>query len=72
MVLTKNVGPPPPPKSQTTIDESMKKPIEAESIFARKILEPKEVKEEEDGLIKEGRNRQLVRSVPFEGKAQNF
>lgn len=72
LVLTKNVGPPSPPKRQTTIDESMKKPIEAELISAIKIVEPKEVNEEDGGLIKWERNKQVSRSVPFEGKVQNF
>lgn len=48
----KNVGTPPPPKQQSTIDKSLKKLIKAESIFTVKILELEEVNEEDGGLIK--------------------
>lgn len=47
LVLTKNDGSPPPLKWQTTIDESLKKPIEAEPISTIKIIEAEETVEEE-------------------------
>lgn len=72
LVLTKNVGPSPPPKWQSTIDESLKKPIKVKSIFSIKIVEPKNVDKEESGLIKRQRGRQVSRCALSEGKAQNF
>lgn len=50
LVLTKNNGSPPSLKRQTTIDESLKKPIEVELISTIKIIEPEEAVKEERAL----------------------
>lgn len=65
----KNVGPSPPLKQQSTIDESLKKPTEARPKFAMKIVEPEKVNEEKGGLIKRQRGRQVSRSAHSEEKA---
>ncbi|CAA3021785.1 Hypothetical predicted protein [Olea europaea subsp. europaea] len=65
VVISRNEGPPPPSKCQITIDESLKKPIEAEPIFALKIVELEEVAEEEGGLLSSC-------SSITEGKASSF
>ncbi|CAA2989311.1 Hypothetical predicted protein [Olea europaea subsp. europaea] len=67
LVLMKNVGPPPPSKGHSTIDKSLKKPIEAEPIFAIKILES-----EEGSLNKHQKNIRLAEVALQREKAQNF
>ncbi|CAA3014871.1 RNA polymerase sigma factor sigF, chloroplastic [Olea europaea subsp. europaea] len=46
LVISRNEGTPPPPKRQTTIDESLKKPIKVEPISALKIIKLEEVAKE--------------------------
>lgn len=50
----------------------LKKPIEAGSISAIKILELEEVNEDEGPLVKRQRSRQLSWSAPTKGKMLNF
>lgn len=67
LVLMKTVGPPPLSKGQSTIDKSLKKPIEAEPIFAIKILE-----REVGSLNKHQKNIQISQSGRWEGKGSEF
>lgn len=69
--MTKNIEPT-PPKQQTTIDESLRKPIEVDPISSMKMVEVGEANEGKEELIKRKKGKKADKggfSVVFsEGK----
>lgn len=72
LVLTKNNGPPPPPTRQTSIEESLREPINVKPLNSLPVINVDEGNEEEGGLVRKKRGRQIRMEGPTEFKARDF